>query len=94
MKIRALAIIGLVMMEVGCAAKQETRSAPDLSSGEPVGAAEEKPQRDVLKEVGDTTWKVVTGPVRLVVPEKREKAEPEVYEAPSAVIMTREGGEE
>jgi len=94
MKVRVYSIPLLAALAAGCAAHQTQRApalaAPSADAPAPIAA----PKRDFVKEVGDTTWNVVTAPARLVVPKKDPPKPPEVYEAPTAVFMQRDYGEE
>ena len=49
------------------------------------------PQRDYLRETGDAVSRVVTAPMRIVVPGKKVEApkEAEAFEAPSALFIRR-----
>ena len=94
MNIRILSILLLAALGAGCAA-QTTQRTPALHG--PVAdapAPNAAPRRDLLKEVGDTTWNVVTAPARLVAPRKEPPSQPEVYDAPAAVFTRRNYGEE
>ena len=84
MKTRCLVYFLSIFAFAGCAHK--TQHSPSLTGAPPKPAA---PERNYLKEAGDTTWQVVTAPARMVTPKKEEKKEPETYEPPSAVIVRR-----
>src|SRR4051812_1305698 len=59
----------------GCAGNKTQRN-PSLVGGAPKAAV---PERNYLKEAGDTTWQVVTAPARFVAPKKGEAKVPETY---------------
>jgi hypothetical protein len=84
---RLFIVLALAAAVGGCG--HATRRAPALTEAPP--AAPEPPRRDLLREAGDTTWRVVTAPARLVTPAPKPRrvqaAEPS--EPPSAVIVRR-----
>ena len=94
MKCRVLPLLLLAALGVGCAA-QKTQRTPALAAPPPdAPPPAPAPRRNIVREVGDTTWNVVTAPARLLVPQKPPPKEPEVYEAPDAVFRQRNDGDE
>ncbi|HVT81937.1 MAG TPA: hypothetical protein VHM90_14935 [Phycisphaerae bacterium] len=78
--------IPLLALLTLAACAHKTQRTPSLAGAPPKPAA---PERNYLKEAGDTTWQVVTAPARMVTPKKEEKKQPETYAPPAAVIVRR-----
>jgi hypothetical protein len=94
MKFRLPSILLLAALAAACAS-QNTQRVPTLTApAADAPAPNTPPKRDFVKEVGDTTWNVVTAPARLVMPKKEPPKQPEVYDAPAAVFIQRNYGEE
>lgn len=91
MNIRLALILIVVAALAGCA--NATRRAPSLA--ESPAPVPQPPRRNLLREAGDTTWKVVTAPARLVTPTPKPKpVAVEPTEPPSAVIVRRTYGDD
>lgn len=87
MTTRVFIVLALAAAVGGCG--NSTRRAPSLAESPPV--APQPPKRNILREAGDTTWRVVTAPARLVTPAPKPKRAQQVEpsEPPSAVIVRR-----
>jgi hypothetical protein len=94
MNIRFPAIFLLAILAASCASQSTQRTPALTGPAADAPAPTAAPRRDIIQEVGTTTWNVVTAPARLVVPKKDPPREPQVYDAPSAVFTRRNYGEE
>jgi hypothetical protein len=75
----------------GCG--QKTQRTPTLTKVP--DTLDRPPQKGFLQKAGDTTWDVVSAPVRLVTPQKKRPVQPIVEEpaGPVNVIILKPGGE-
>lgn len=81
--------IFVVLALAGCA-NSRTQRAPTVAAPPTQESAAQTPKRDFLQEAGDTTWRVVTAPARIITPPKKaEPQAPVTYEAPSVTFSRR-----
>jgi hypothetical protein len=83
----AVAALGLGFFPVGCGKPAQRNPSLTEVPSDPAKPAE----KGFLTKAGDTTWNVVTAPVRWVTPKKPvAPQEPEVFE-PAPLIIVRPG---